>query len=303
MDAWRPSTKKIYSTYLNKWATFCCERGINPLQPSLQQACRFLRMLSDGGLGYGALNTARCSLSTILPKYEGHTFGNHPLVCWLVKGGYERHPPKPRYSEFWDVNVVFNLFKVWGPTRGLSLKFLSFKLVMLLLLVSSQRGQTIVNLDTEDMEMTDCIVFKMKVLLKHNRQGDPLDTLVFRPFSSCKRLCIVRTIKEYLKRTEQLRRSTRLIVSFAKPHLPISRDTLARWTVKVLWLSGLDTTKYKGHSTRGATTSAARRLGVPLNAILKQASWKSAESFAKFYDKRLDTDVAQVADSLLNDVM
>ena len=95
MDAWRPSTKKLYSTYLNKWAVFCMERDINPLSPALPQACRFLRLLSERGLGYAALNSAKCALATILPQYEGHTFGTHPLVCWLVKGGYERNPPPP----------------------------------------------------------------------------------------------------------------------------------------------------------------------------------------------------------------
>ena len=100
MDAWRPSTKKLYSVYLRKWSAFCLERNIEALRPTLPQACRFLRIVADSGLEYPALNSARCALSTILPDFEGHTFGKHPLVCWLVKGGYERNPPQPRYSLF-----------------------------------------------------------------------------------------------------------------------------------------------------------------------------------------------------------
>ena len=303
MDAWRPSTKKLYSTYLNKWAVFCVERGINPVKPTLPQACRFLRTLADKGSGYAALNSARCSLSTILEKFEGYSFGTHPLVCWLVKGGYERNPPKPRYNHFWDVNVVFDCLKSWGANSGLTLKRLSFKLTILLLLVSSQRGQTIVHLDTEDMEVSDRVVFKMKVLLKHNRVGDPLDSLIFRPFGGCKRLCVVRALKAYLKRTATFRTYSQLLLSFARPHGPISRDTLSRWTLEMLKVSGIDTERYKGHSTRGASTSAARRLGVPLNLILRQASWKSADSFARFYDKELDKDHTRVAEALLNDAL
>ena len=252
-------------------------------------------------MGYAALNAARSALSTILPKFGGQSFGSHPIVCWLLKGGYERNPPKPRYSHFWDVNIVFNLLKEWGPNSGLSLKFLSFKLAILLLLVSSQRGQTILNLSVDGMEVSDIVTFKMKVLLKHNRVGDPLDTLRFRPFGECRRLCVVRVLKRYLTETETIRNHSQLLLSFAKPHNPISRDTLSRWTLEVMKLSGVDTTKYGGHSTRGATTSAARRLGVPLNQILRQASWKSATSFARFYDKELDTDSTQVAQALLRD--
>ena len=301
MDAWRPSTKKVYTTYLNKWAVFCLERDIKNTEPLLPQACRFLRILSDSGLGFGALNTARCALSAILPKYDGFTFGTHPLVCKLVKGGYERRPPQPRYEKFWDINLVFKMFKEWGPTSCLDLKKLSFKLAMLLLLVSSQRGQTILALNTEGMEVSDTITFRLKTLLKHNRMGDHLDVLVFRPYLSCKRLCVVRTIKRYLKCTEQVRGHAQLLLSFVRPHAPISRDTLARWTLRVLKEAEIDTDKYKSHSTRGAATSAARRLGVPLNLILKQASWKSADSFAKYYNKKLDEVHTLVGEALLDD--
>ena len=148
-DAWRTTTKKSYTTYLNKWNTFCLERAINPLSPTLPQACRFLRLLSNKGLGYGAVNTARCALSTLLPDFDNKSFGNHPYVCWLVKGSYQRNPPKPRYAPFWDVNKVFELFKRWGPNKDLTLKELTLKLTMLLLLVSSQ---TIVNLTVDGLE-------------------------------------------------------------------------------------------------------------------------------------------------------
>ena len=300
MDAWRPSTKKTYSTYLRKWTTFCIERSVNMLAPTLPQACRFLRVLSNQGLGYGAINSARCALSAILPSFEGHSFGTHPYVCWIVKGSYERNPPQPKYAKFWDVNLVFNLLKSWGPTKDLELKQLSLKLAMLLLLVSSQRGQTIVHLTIKDLIMEDeRVVFKMRTLLKHNRMGDPLDTLVFRAFPECKRLCVLRTLKHYLNRTLEFRAYDQLLLSFIKPHAPISRDSLGRWTLKTMEMAGIDVAKYGGHSTRGAATSAAKRLGVPLHLILRQASWRSAGSFAKFYDKELDTDTTQVGHRLL----
>ena len=303
MDAWRPSTKKVYTTYLNKWSLFCVERNIDILHPTLPQACKFLRLLSDGGLGYTALNTARSALSTILPSYGKNTFGSHPYVCLLLKGAYERNPPKPRYTQFWDVNKVFNLFKTWGPNNQLSLKLLTLKLAVLLLLVTSQRGQTIINLVVDDLQISDVVVFKMKKLLKHNKQGDPLDTLILRPFDKCKRLCVVRTLKMYLFRTELFRSYSGLLLSLIRPHKPISRDTLSRWVLCVLQKAGLDTSKYKSHSTRGASASAARRLGVPLNLIMKRASWKCATSFAHFYDKQLEQDECCVGDVLLNNAL
>ena len=64
-------------------------------------------------------------------------------------------------------------------------------------------------------------------------------------------------------------------------------------------LTGIDIEKYLGHSTRGASTSAAKRLGVSINSILKHASWRSATSSANFYDKDLDESNTVVASALL----
>ena len=279
---------------------FCLLRGLDPVKPTLPQACRFLRILSGDGLGYATLDTARCALSTILPSFDGRSFGTHPYVCWLVKGGYERNPPRPRYTHFWDVNCVFKLLKAWGLNKDLSLKRLSIKLAMLLLLTTSQRGQTIISLSVEDLDIGEMAVFRLKVLLKHNRLGDPLDSVSLKPFLECKRLCVVRTLKEYLRRTQTLRGSHKqLLLSFVRPHGPISRDTLGRWTLLVLREAGVDTTKYRSHSTRGAAASAAKRIGVPLNLILKQASWKSEVSFAKYYDKQIEHEQNAPGQALL----
>ena len=155
----------------------------------------------------------------------------------------------------------------------------------------------------EDVEIEENVTFKMRTLLKHNRHGDPLDTLVLRPYNACKRLCVVRTVKTYLRCTEEVRKHSQLLISFARPHGPILRDTLSRWTLKVMQMAGVHVSKYKSHSTRGASSSAAKRLGVPVSLILRQASWKSAQSFAKYYDKELDRDTAEVASVLLNDAL
>ena len=304
LDAWRASTKRLYSTYLRKWALFVLENRVSLLKPTLPQACRFLRQLADVGVGHGAINAARSALATVLPQYEGFTFGKHPLICLLVKGVYERNPPRPRYSSFWDVRTVFNMFITWGKNRKLTLKRLTFKLVLLLLLVTAQRGQTILALSLEGLLVEDTVTFRLSKLLKHNRLGDPLDSVILRPFLECPRLCVVRTLKEYIKRTEELRKGEKaLLISFVKPHRAISRDTLARWVVKTLDWAGLDTSRFKAHSTRGASASAAWQLGIPLNLIMKQAGWKDETSFAHYYNKDIEKDKSDMGPALVAGAM
>ena len=48
-------------------------------------------------------------------------------------------------------------------------------------------------------------------------------------------------------------------------------------------LSGLDLTVFKAHSTRAASTSAAKRALVPIQDIIDKAGWSSAQTFAAFY--------------------
>ena len=61
--------------------------------------------------------------------------------------------------------------------------------------------------------------------------------------------------------------------------------------------AGIDTTRYKAHSTRAASTSAAKRNATPIAKIMGAAGWKSIDTFAKFYDKPLasqDKDFAEL---------
>ena len=88
MSAWRDSTKKIYSTYLNKWAVYCIQHSITILSPTLPQACKFLRCLASQSLGYGAVNTARCALSTSLPRFGCSSFGS---PCRKIELGISRN--------------------------------------------------------------------------------------------------------------------------------------------------------------------------------------------------------------------
>ena len=75
------------------------------------------------------------------------TFGCKELVKRLMKGVSEQKPalPRtlPRYKNTWDVNIVLKELKTWIPTEELTLKGLTYKLCILIALLSGQRCQTI----------------------------------------------------------------------------------------------------------------------------------------------------------------
>ena len=301
MDSWRLGTRKQYSTYLRRWINFCGQQQIDYLQPPLELALTFLTNLFTEGLSYSALNTARSALSSLISFEDGTKFGSHPLVIRLLKGMYHNRPPKPRYSTIWNVDTVLSYLKGLAPVSNLSLKELSLKLTMLLLLVTGQRGQTIHLLNLDNMTILDnqCI-FTISGLLKQSRQGKSNPLIVLKAFKQDVRICVFATLLEYIARTNDLRHSERfLLISYIKPHKRISRDTLTRWVSVTMEKAGIDISRFKPHSTRAASTSKAKQNSVNLEGILSTAGWSSARTFALFYDKPI-LEQSHFSDGVLN---
>ena len=78
---------------------------------------------------------------------EGVPIGQHPLVSRLLKGVYNIHPPQPRYSYTWDVDVVIKYLQSLGKNNALHLKTLTQKLALLMALVGANRVSELQVLD------------------------------------------------------------------------------------------------------------------------------------------------------------
>ena len=85
------------------------------------------------------------------------------------------------------------------------------------------------------------------------------------------------------------------------PFKRVGRDTISRWLKLVLTDSGIDTSRFKPHSTRAANTSAASNASVSLDDILHTAGWSSESTFAKFYNKPIVKENT-FADKVLNNL-
>ena len=62
------------------------------------------------------------------------SINQHPLVSRLLKGVFQTHPPLPRCQGTWDVGTVLNYMGGNRLDQNISLKQLSLRTVMLLLL-------------------------------------------------------------------------------------------------------------------------------------------------------------------------
>ena len=65
--------------------------------------------------------------------------------------------------------------------------------------------------------------------------------------------------------------------------------TIGNWLKRVMSASGVDTSVFSAHSTRGAATSKAKGVGVSTVDILKAANWSSESTFRCFYHRPVTT--------------
>ena len=288
LKSWRGSTQKQYQVYLQKWYCFCRKRGFDPCSVPPVKALDFLTELFEQGLGYSSLNTARSALSQVLPPEAGVSFGDLPLIRQFMKGVFQEKPSLPRYTVTWDPALLLNFLKSQSPVEKLDLKMLTFKTVTLTLL-SARRIQTVHLLDIRNVDLSESIV-KISVgdKLKQTRPGYHLHELEFPAYSPDKKLCPVFTVREYLSRTKPLRgKVTNLFISFVRPYKPVSKSKVSSWVKTTLGLAGVDLTRFKPHSIRAASTSAASRISVPLGTILRTAGWSNQCTFAQYYQKEV----------------
>ncbi|XP_071483612.1 uncharacterized protein [Diadema antillarum] len=292
--SWRASTQRQYCTYIRKWRKFCTLKKESHLHAKINFVLEFFtHMFYEENLSYSAINSARSALATFLVlEDEQFTVSTHPLLSRFMRGVFQLRPPRPRYSEIWDVNIVFRYLRSLAPANSLSLKQLTMKLCMLLALISTQRVQTLHCLNLDSMILKQSMVsFKVNEHLKQSRPGNFGLDILLKAYPPDRRLCVVTYIKAYLRRTKEIRgEESHLFISFRKPFKRVTAQTISRWIKEIMTGAGIDTTMFSAHSTRAASSSAANRADAPIPLILAKAGWSKERTFRKFYDKPLQEE-------------
>ena len=122
-------------------------------------------------------------------------------------------------------------------------------------------------------------------LPKQCQAGRPVKDYFFPIFTENNSICPASTLQVYLQRTGQIRgeKEEHFFLTSTKPHRPVSSATIARWIKTALTRAGIDTTLFRAHSARGASTSAAAEAGVSIPEILEAADWSNRSTFERYY--------------------
>ena len=132
----------------------------------------------------------------------------HPLIKRFVKGVFNVKPPTRSCTLTWDIKKVLNYMNQLPVNEELSMKLLSEKIAMLLLLLGGERINSLTTFSVESTQLTttECTFIPFK-LLKHSRPGYVYRLVTYKNCPQNIKLCLVRLITEYIKRINNLLQS------------------------------------------------------------------------------------------------
>ena len=287
LSSWRQKSTQSYDSLCRKWIRWCTERQSDPVSGPIEDVVNFLAHLHNEGYQYRSLNAYRSAIASMHTPIDGVSIGQHPLVSRLLKGAFQSRPPLPRYTRTWDVGIVLTYINGHKLDQGITLKVLSLRTVMLLALTRPSRSADLAKLSLTGYRNTpEGAVFLPTALAKQSRPGRDIKDFFFPKFTENERLCPVHSLNLYIERTKALRGDNKqLFISLNKPHNPVTSSTIARWLKQIMESAGVDTSIFKAHSVRSASTSAASMMGVTTEDILGAADWSTESSFQRFYYK------------------
>ena len=288
-SGWSKGINTAYESAWKRWDSWCSQRQVDPLSCSVRHFLEFLTGLFKEGLQYRTINTIRSAISMTHEHIEGVPIGKHPLVSRLFRGIHDSHPPQPRYVATWDVDMVTEHLKALGENSSLTFKQLSQKLALLMALVGASRVSELQALDLRyHSYRPEGVVFQFPTLGKKRVVGAPPKEVLFGAFPDDSCLCVMKCLRHYEDVTAQYRKKDPsipqpLFLSYIKPHGPVTSQRIANWLKEILKKAGVDTSIFKAHSVRGASSMTALRKGVLIEDILRTADWSTNFTFRRFY--------------------
>lgn len=264
----------------------------------MAQIGNFLAIQFDKGLEYSTLNVYRSAISAFHPNIEGTPVGSHPLIRRLMSGVFNDRPPKPKYTETWDVNKVLEYLSTRGENDNLTLKEITTKTAMLMALTTACRGSELQKMNPSLMNWEpNKVTIHFDQLTKTSKKGKPNFQTTITRYPLDTAVDAMTCLQDYLEKTADIRtskaRSAHLFLSFNKPHNPVQPCTIARWLKLIMTEAGIDTSIYKAHSTRSAATAKARAQGLSVEQIVNRAQWTNASTYYKFYCKEVRSNPEQ----------
>ncbi|XP_073781587.1 uncharacterized protein [Danio rerio] len=305
-----PSTRRAYALKWSLFTEWCVSRREDPRNCQISVVLSFLQEKLDSRLSPSTLKVYVAAISAYHSAVAGGTVGKHNLVIQFLRGARRINPSRPPLMPSWDLALVLTSLRSdpFEPLESVSLRFLSLKTALLVALASIKRVG-----DLEAFSVSDsCLEFGpdySHVILRPRPGYVPkVPTTPFRdqvvnlqalppeeadPALSL--ICPVRALRIYVDRTQNFRSSEQLFVCYGgrQQGSAVSKQRLSHWIVDAISLAYSSRGQpcppgVRAHSTRSVASSWARARGASLTDICRAAGWATPNTFARFYNLRVE---------------
>ncbi|KAL0174631.1 hypothetical protein M9458_030599, partial [Cirrhinus mrigala] len=303
-------TQQAYALRWGLFVDWCSSRGEDPQRCPIAIVLSFLQEKLERRLSPSTLKVYVAAIAAYHDAVDETSLGKHQLIVRFLRGVRRVNPPRPHLVPSWDLSVALQGLREapFEPLASVELKHLSLKTALLIALASIKR---VGDLQAFSVDET-CLEFgpgdSHVILRPRPRYVPKVPTTSFRdqvvnlqalpleeadPASAL--LCPVRTLRIYVDRTRHFRRTKKLFVCFGGQQKgnAVSKQRLAHWVVDAISLSYQNQGEpcllgVHAHSTRSVASSYALAHGASLADICRAAGWATPNTFARFYNLRIE---------------
>ncbi|KAI2651906.1 ORF V: Enzymatic polyprotein [Labeo rohita] len=311
-----PSTRQAYALRWGLFVDWCSSRGEDPQRCTIAVVLSFLQEKLERRLSPSTLKVYVAAIAAYHDAVDGTSLGKHQLIVRFLRGARRVNPPRPHPIPSWDLSIVLQGLREapFEPLASVELKYLSLKTALLTALASIKRVGDLQAFSVDEA----CLEFgpgDSHVILRPRPGYVPkVPTTPFRdqvvnlqalpleeadPASAL--LCPVRALRIYVDRTRHFRRTEQLFVCFGGQQKgnAVSKQRLAHWVVDAISLSYQNQEEpcplgVRAHSTRSVASSYALAHGASLADICRAAGWATPNTFARFYNLRVEAVSSRV---------
>ncbi len=310
IQARAPSTRQTYALKWSLFATWCSSRREDPRRCTIGVVLSFLQERLERRLSPSTLKVYVAVIAAHHDAVDGRSLGKHDLIVRFLKGARRMNPSRPPLVPSWDLSIVLAGLQrgPFEPLDSVELKFLSLKTALLTALTSIKRVGDLQAFSVSE----ECLVF-----------GPVYSHIVLRPWPgylpkvpttpfrdqvvnlqalpseevdpALALLCPVRALRIYVTRTRSVRSSEQLFVCHGvqQKGKAVSKQRLAHWIVEAVALAYQSQGEpcplgVRAHSTRSVASSHALAHGASLADICRAAGWATPNTFARFYNLRVE---------------
>ncbi|KAL0150698.1 hypothetical protein M9458_054002 [Cirrhinus mrigala] len=303
-------TQQAYALRWGLFVDWCASRGEDPQRCPIAVVLSFLQEKLERRLSPSTLKVYVAAIAAYHDAVDGASIGKHQLVVRFLRGARRVNPPRPHLVPSWDLSVALRGLRgpPFEPLVSVELKFLSLKTALLTALASIKRVGDLQAFSVNEA----CLEFgpaDSHVDLRPRPGYVPkVPTTPFRDQvvnlqalppeeadPALALLCPVRALRVYVDRTRSFRRSEQLFVCFGGQQKgnAVSKQRLAHWVVDAISLAYESQGEpcplgVRAHSTRSVASSYALAHGASLADICRAAGWATPNTFARFYNLRVE---------------